>query len=250
MLTVSSLYHALATDLSDADDLLVRMPHPTKSQNYQAPSLDKAVSHHALDHAHLCLDEIPLHLLQATVAIEDPAFYDNSNDGPATILHDTFRNTQVDRIRLGRSPLTRHVARLILLSQDECAVHTTACKLHEALLAHRLARRWTRDAILEAYLNETCYGKMAYGVEAAAYLYFGVHARDLNLAQCTLLAGLPHIAAAANPLASLEAAKARQKIVLQAMVHQAYISQFEADLAYVELLCFAVHPPLSGPQSQ
>jgi membrane peptidoglycan carboxypeptidase len=233
MLTISSLYQALVTDLPDTGDLPT-CAMPTKTEGYDCQNPPHAS-------ASLSLDEIPVYLRQAAVAVKDATFYDNSNAGP------NFRNGQVGEIVSGGSPLTQQVARLILPSHDGRGGLTLAHRLREALLARRLARTWARDAILETYLNHACYGKTAYGVEAAAGVYFGVHARDLNLAQCALLAGLPQAPVDFDPLINPETAKARQKAVLQAMVDQGYISQFEADLAYAEPLRFAEHLDLSSP---
>jgi len=239
MLTISSLYQALVTDLPDTGDLpTCAMPTKTEVHDYQ----DRP-------HASACLslDEIPVYLRQAAVTVEDATFYDNSNVEPETVLRTAFQNGQAGEIASGGSTLTQQVARLILLLHDERGGHTLAHRLREALLARRLARTWARDAILETYLNHAHYGKTAYGVEAAAGVYFGVHARDLNLAQCALLAGLPQAPLAYDPLINPEAAKAGQKAVLQAMVHHGYISQFEADLAHTEPLHFAGHLDLSSP---
>jgi penicillin-binding protein 1A len=233
MLTISSLYQALVTDLPDTGDLLT-CAVPAKTEGYDCQDRPYAS-------ACLSLDEIPVYLRQAAVAAEDATFYDNSNAGP------NFRNGQVGEIASGSNTLTRQVARLILPSDDERGGYTLAHRLREALLARRLARTWARDAILETYLNHAYYGKTAYGVEAAAGIYFGVHARDLNLAQCALLAGLPQTPVTYDPLTNPEAAKAGQKAVLQAMVDYGYISQFEADLAHTEPLHFAGHLDLSSP---
>ena len=245
-LTVSSLYQALVADVPAADDLSNRSSGTIKFDSRQ----DTRLHVRAGPRTCLSLDEIPLYLRQATVAVKDPTFYDNSNARPATILHAAFHSTRASEIASGNSLLTRQVARLMLLSQDERGGCTVARKLREALLARQLARTWTKDAILETYLNEIDYGKIAYGVEAAAQVYFGLHARELDLAQCTLLAGLPQALAARDPLVNLQAAKAHQKVVLREMVHQGYISQFEAELAYAEPLRFAMRLPLTGPQPQ
>jgi len=226
-LTLSSLYQALVADLPDPGDL-VACAVPARTEGYPP-------------HARACLplDEIPVYLCQATVAVEDASFYDNSYVGPDT------RRGQAGEAVSGGSPLAQQAARLILPSHDRRGEPTLARRLREALLAQRLARTWPTEAILETYLNHARYGQTAYGVEAAASVYFGVGARDLSLAQCALLAGLPQAPAGFDPLTDLEAARARQRAVLQAMVHGGYISQFEADLAHTEPLRFA--EPLDLP---
>ena len=242
-LTVGSLYQALATGLPDAGDLLARASTgTTKIHDRHGRLLYEIFDPRAGARTHLSLDETPLYLRQATVAIEDATFYDNPGVEPKAILRAAFQNAQAGEIVSGGSTLTQQVARLILLSPEERGQRTLTRKLREAILALRLARTWDKDAILETYLNEVYYGELAYGVEAAARVYFGAHTRDLDLAQCALLAGLPQAPATYDPLVNLEAAKDRQKTVLQAMVRHEYISQFEADLAFAEPLRFAGHP--------
>lgn len=243
MLVTASLYQALVAGLPDTGTLLAyASASTTRIYNCQDRPLYETFDPCANTPIRLSLDEIPLYLRQATLAIEGMTFYDNSGAKSTAVLHAVFSNDQASDIVPGSSALTRQVARLILLPPEERDQHTLARELREAILARRLAYTWDQETVLEAYLNETCYGERACGVETAARTYFGTRARDLDLAQCALLVGLPQATAAYNPLVNLEAAKGRQKIVLQAMVSQGYISQFEADLAYAETLCFTSHP--------
>jgi len=245
MLVTASLYQALAAGLPNAGTLLAyTSADTTRLYDPQDRPLYETIDPHANTPTpiRLSLDDIPLYLRQATLAIEGANFYDNSGAKPTAILRAVFLNDQASEIAPGSSTLTRQVAQLILLPPEERGQQTLAHELREAILARRLAHTWDKETILEAYLNETCYGERACGVETAARTYFGIQAHDLDLAQCALLAGLPQSPAAYDPLANPEAAKGRQKIVLQAMVSQGYISQFEADLAYTETLRFTSHP--------
>ncbi|MGD8623768.1 MAG: transglycosylase domain-containing protein, partial [Anaerolineae bacterium] len=106
----------------------------------------------------------------------------------------------------------------------------------------RMARHYSKDEILALYLNEIYFGNMAYGVEAAAQAYFGKHVRDLDLAECALLAGLPQSPTYYNPLENLEAAKERQSVVLELMAKQGYIDADQARLAHEEKLYLASAP--------
>lgn len=233
MVTVSSLYQALIAGLPDAGDLITRAsPVTTEIYDRQGCLPYEILDPRAGTHTRLSLDEMPLYLRQAIVAVKDTTFYD-SPTAPKAFLYAVFRNVQIVS---GGSSLTQQVARLILSSPQEGEQRTLIHKLREALLARQLARTWDKDAILETYLNEAYYGERAHGVETAAGVYFGVPARDLDLAQCALLAGLAQAPAAYDPLVNLEAAKGRQKAVLQAMARHGYISQSEADLAYAEPL--------------
>jgi len=243
MLATASLYQALVAGLPNAGTLLAYASiSTTRLYDQQDRPLYETFDPHINTPIRLSLDEIPLYLRQATLAIEGMTFYDNSGAKSTAILHAVFLDDQASDIIPGSSALTRQVARLILLPPKERGQHTLAHELREAILARRLAHTWDKETILEAYLNETCYEERACGVETAARTYFGIRARDLDLAQCTLLAGLSQAPVAYDPLANPEAAKGRQKIVLQAMVSQGYISQFEADLAYAETLRFTSHP--------
>lgn len=110
------------------------------------------------------------------------------------------------------------------------------------MLALQLTRRYSRDEILALYLNQTYYGNLAYGIEAASRAYFGKGAADLTLAECAMLAGLPQAPSLTNPLTDPEAAKARQRVVLDLMTRQGYITQAQADRAHAETLDFAATP--------
>jgi len=121
-------------------------------------------------------------------------------------------------------------------------------KLREAILAWRLARIYSKDEILTLYLNETYYGNLAYGLEAAGRTYFGKHAAELDLAECAILAGLPQSPANYNPLENPDSAGARQNIVLDLMVKRGKISADEAGSARTEKPGFAAIPfPIKAP---
>ncbi len=193
-------------------------------------------------HSPVSIDQVPLYLRQATVAVEDATFYDNPGVDARGILRAIWTNLSGGEIRSGGSTITQQLVRNVLLSPAEAAEQTLRRKLREAILAWQLTQRYSKDQILELYLNETYYGNMAYGVEAAAQAYFGKHVADLDLAECALLAGLPQAPSAYNPLENLSAARARQAIVLERMVKQGHISAEQARLAREEKLYFASAP--------
>jgi 1A family penicillin-binding protein len=194
------------------------------------------------------LADIPIYLQQATIATEDATFHTNPGVSLWAIARALYLNTRQGRVVSGGSTITQQVARLVLMTPQERAQRTLVRKLREAILAVRLSRAYDKDTLLEMYLNETYYGNLAYGIEAAAQIHFGVHARDLDLAQCALLAGLPQAPAVYNPLVHYDAAKTRQQIVLGLMVKHGFITQEQADLAHAEPLHFtgptdALHAP-------
>ena len=186
----------------------------------------------------LSLSDVPLRLQQATIATEDAGFYTNPGIEPKAILRAVVQMLRGEGTS-GGSTITQQLVRLTLLSPEERQERSLARKLREALLALRLTRAYSKDQILEAYLNETYYGNLAYGVEAAAQAYFGKHVRDLDLAESALLAGLPQAPARYNPLADLRAAQARQAVVLGLMVKRGYLTPAEAEQAKAEPLHFA-----------
>ncbi len=197
---------------------------------------------HTGSHSPVPLSDVPLALRQALIATEDATFYDNPGVDARAILRAVWINLRGGEILSGASTLTQQVARNLLMSPEERYEQTLRRKLREAALAWRISRNYSKDQILELYLNEIYFGNMAYGVEAAAQAYFGKPVRDLDLAESALLAGLPQSPAYYNPLENLEGAKARQAVVLDLMVSQGYITQEQARQAKAEELYFASTP--------
>jgi len=190
-------------------------------------------------HREIRLNEMPLYLRQATIATEDASFYSNPGVDPWGIIRAAWINLRGGEVLAGGSTITQQVARILLLSPEERAERTLARKLKESILAYRLARQFSKDDVLALYMNQAYYGSMAYGVEAAAQTYFAKPARELDLAECALLAGLPQAPAVYNPLANLKPAKERQAVVLRLMAKQGYITAEQAAEAGRETLHFA-----------
>jgi 1A family penicillin-binding protein len=193
-------------------------------------------------HSPVSLDEIPEALRQAVIATEDAHFYENPGVDLPAILRSAWWNLRSGRIVSGASTITQQLARNLLMSPEERYDQSYTRKLREAILAWRITRRYSKDEILALYLNETYFGNLAYGVEAAAQTHFGKHVRDLDLAECALLAGLPQSPPMYNPFEHLDAAKKRQAVVLGLMVNQGYITAAEARQAEQEKLYFASAP--------
>lgn len=205
---------------------------------------DPAGAHHTT----IPLTDIPLALQRATIATEDASFYTNPGVEVLGILRALWINLTGGEVLAGGSTITQQVARNVLLDPQERAERTLTRKLRESILAWRLSRAYTKDEILALYLNQTYYGHLAYGVEAAAQTYFGKSARDLDLAESALLAGLPQAPSVYNPLLYPEAAQTRQAVVLELMVKQADITAAEAQLARTEALQFNPAPfPIEAP---
>ncbi|MDH7489083.1 MAG: PBP1A family penicillin-binding protein, partial [Anaerolineae bacterium] len=199
-------------------------------------------------HRNIPLSEIPLYLRQATIATEDATFYSNPGVDVWAIARAAYINLRGGEVLAGGSTITQQVARTLLMSPEERSQRTLWRKLKESFLAYRLARHLSKDQVLELYLNQIYYGNLAYGVEAAAQTYFGKPARELDLAECALLAGLPQSPSAYNPLTNPSAARERQRVVLGLMAKQGYITREQAAEAERETLHFAAAPfPIAAP---
>ena len=186
------------------------------------------------------LAEMPEYLIQATISVEDDTFYTNNGlDAPSLMaaLLANLRNT--DSRPIGGSTITQQVVRHIAFDYDERTAVSYERKVKEVVLAYIMNRNFSKDEVLEMYLNEIYYGNLAYGIEAAANTYFGKSATELTLGESSLLAGLPQSPVALDPLSNLDGAKGRQWLVLNLMVDEGYISQAEAEAAYLEPLNFA-----------
>jgi len=187
------------------------------------------------------LNQISPYLQAATVAAEDPTFFDNPGVAPQSILRALSQNLQSDSTVSGASTITMQLVRNVMFSPSERQDRSYLRKLREVVLAYEISQQYSKDRLLEMYLNIIPYGQLAYGAEAAAQAYFDVHAKDLDLAQASLLAGLPQSPSAYNPLTNLDAAKARQRYVLEQMVKEGYINEAQARQAYNEPLHFRPH---------
>jgi penicillin-binding protein 1C len=199
-------------------------------------------------HEVLPLESFPLALRQATIATEDRSFYANPGIDLVGILRALWIDLRGGEAIAGGSTITQQVARNLLLDPAERGQRSLRRKLREAILAWQLTRRFSKDEILALYLNQTYYGGLAYGVEAAAQTYFGVPVSRLDLAESALLAGLPQAPARYNPFTDLDAARERQKVVLGLMQAAGFIDAEQQEAAGREPLVFAATPyPIRAP---
>ncbi len=200
-------------------------------------------------HTPVPLSEIPDALKQATIVLEDETFYQNPGVDLRGIARALWYNLRDDSPYLmGGSTITQQLVRNLMMSPEERTAQTLRRKIREAWLAYRVTHRYTKDEIFAFYLNETYYGNLAYGVEAAAQAYYGKHVRDLDLAECAMLAILPHDPALWNPLENPEDAKVRQALALDRLVEERVITSEEAQAAKQEPLAFASAPfPIRAP---
>ena len=171
------------------------------------------------------LKEMPKTLQQATIAIEDENFYEHDGVDFSAIVRAAVKNAEAGEIEQGASTITQQLVRNLYLKKPE---DTLERKLQEAKMAMDYEDEYSKDEILEEYLNTATYGTnggdTAVGVEAASQTYFNKHVSDLNLGEAALLAGLPQAPSQYNPFLSADAATARRNLVLRAMLEQGYIS--------------------------
>ena len=170
------------------------------------------------------LEEIPQGLINAFIAAEDSRFYKHKGIDFYSIVRAFFKNLEAGTIVQGGSTITQQVTKSFLLTPEKSYTR----KLKEAILAYRIDKAFNKTEILYLYLNQIYLGHGAYGVEAAAENYFGKSAKDLNLAECAILAGLPQAPSKYSPFRYPERAKQRQIYVLNRMVDEGYITNIEA----------------------
>ncbi len=213
------IYYRVALTLPDVNTLRSRTSQfqTTRILDRNGNLLYEIIDPSAGRRTYVRLDAISPYVVAATLATEDKDFYNHPGFDPWAILRAFWQNYTSGETVSGASTITQQVARLLLLSPEERSQRTYSRKLREALLAIEITRRYSKDEILEIYLNEVNYGNLAYGIEAAAETYFGVSARELTLAQAAFLAGLPQAPAVYDVYTNREAALARQRQVLVLM---------------------------------
>jgi membrane peptidoglycan carboxypeptidase len=178
------------------------------------------------------LSQVAAAMQEATIAVEDRSFYQHGGlnllrtgqAGLDDLLHLRFNQ--------GGSTITQQLVKNIYLSEDRSILR----KLDEAILAVEIEHQYSKAQILEAYLNRIYYGNRSYGVEAAAQTYFGKSAKQLSLAEASFLAGLPQAPTELDPITNFSGAKARQRVVLNAMVRNHAITAAQAQSASAQKL--------------
>jgi membrane peptidoglycan carboxypeptidase len=227
---VIATFAVLAADLPTAHDLET-FPVPLTTRIY-----DRSGEHllYTLEDERrelVPLSAVPERIQQATIAIEDKTFWSNPGIDVGGILRAMTANARSGSISQGGSTITQQLIKTRLLGDEP----TFTRKIKEAMLALEATRTFSKQRILEMYLNQIYYGNQAYGIRAAATTYFGQpDLSRLTLAQTALLAGLPQLPSAYDPTQNPDGARARRTAVLDAMVSSDYITSAEADAADAE----------------
>lgn len=173
-------------------------------------------------------ETIPDNAKRALVAIEDKRYYRHGAIDIFGVIRALYVNTVAGETMEGGSTITQQLVKNLFLSSKRIMSR----KAEEAILAVEMEHYYNKDEIITMYLNTVYYGHNYYGIKAASEGYFGTRPSRLSLGQCALLAALPNAPSYLDPYVNYDAAKARQKLVLQAMVAQDMITQAEADYAY------------------
>lgn len=215
---------------------------PASSQIYDMNGNLIANIHAVENRVPVTLNKIPKNLQNAFIAVEDARFYDHCGVDPRGILRALWSNITNRGVAEGGSTITQQLAKNAYLTQER----TLERKFQEIFLALQLERQYTKNEILELYLNQIYFGQGAYGVQAAAQLYFNKSVEDLTLSECALLAGIPKSPNYYSPMNNLKAAKERQEIVIDQMVKYGFLSKSNAVSTKMEEIKIAKHPSEEG----
>jgi penicillin-binding protein 1A len=229
---LAGLYAATVLTLADAARKVLKDLPPIHTLDSYTPSLITRIYDVRGDVAGelfierrtlLPLTEIPLDMQRASRSIEDEHFYEHPGVDLKAILRATLTNVLSGRTRQGASTITQQLAKNVFLTQER----TLSRKVKELLLTLQIERNFSKDEILQLYLNQIYFGHSAYGVEAAAKVYFGKKAQELTLAECALLAGLPKNPSAYSPFKNPRRAVTRRSVVLGRMRELGFITEAE-----------------------
>ncbi len=231
-------YYTSTVRAADLDHL-----RPYSFQNARIYDRHGTLLYEVGDRAHgerhpVALAAVPAALRHATIAVEDKSFYANPGFDPRGVARAARDNAAAGRVVGGGSTITQQLVKNMLLNPEP----SLARKVHELTLSYALTRHYSKDQILDMYLNTVYYGALAYGVEAAAQTYFHRHVGELDLAQSALLAGLPQAPTLYSPLAHPAMALERQREALKAMAAQGYITWPQALAAMEEARHFRFAP--------
>jgi len=212
-------YNRIAVTLPEVQDLRERAAkfETTRILDREGNVLYELLDPNAGRRTYVPLDEISPFLVAATIATEDSNFYSHPGYDILAIARSFYYNLISDEIVSGASTITQQLTKILFLSPEDQVSRTYARKLREAILAAEITRQYSKDEILELYLNEINFGNLAYGVEAAAQTYFDTSAKNLTLGQASFLAGLPQLPAVYDIYTNREVTLGRHENVLVLM---------------------------------
>ena len=214
----------LTASMNTKPDLAHDILPPASSHIYDTNGNEIANIHADENREPVKIAQVPKDLQNAFVAVEDNRFYDHMGVDPRGIARAIYANLRGRTVTEGGSTITQQLAKNAYLTQDR----TLKRKIQEVFLALQLERQYTKQEILELYLNQIYFGQGAYGVQAAAQTYFGKNVEDLDLDECAMLAGIPKSPNYYSPQNNLQAAQERKATVLDQMAKYGYITETEA----------------------
>ncbi len=237
---INTLLISLAVGALIVGYLLLGLPNISSIRSYRPPmtTIIEDCTGHPIAYVFkqyrwpIPFSQIPPTLIHAFLSAEDARFYEHPGIDLWSIFRALIKNVEAGHIVQGGSTITQQVTRSLLLSPKR----TLLRKIKEAILAWQIDHVLTKNQILTIYLNQIYLGEGAYGVEAAARVYFDKHVNQLDLAQCALIAGLTPAPSRFDPYKHLDLAKKRQAYVLKRMVEEGYITLKQAQEAYNEPL--------------
>ncbi|NTU72643.1 PBP1A family penicillin-binding protein [Candidatus Roizmanbacteria bacterium] len=190
------------------------------------------------------LSELPSYVSQAAIAVEDKDFYNHKGVSLFSGIFRALKATLVDHQLQGGSTITQQLVKSALLTPER----TIERKIKEIVLAVETEQKYSKQQILEMYLNQVPYGGSAYGIEEAAKMYFGKSAKDLTLSEAAMLAGLPQAPTTYSPYTNPDLTKYRRNEVLQKMFEQGYVTEAQKTMAQnedltIKPLPFTLHAP-------
>lgn len=231
--TVKQFDVNVLADLLDTNDKLQNPQDRIKEINQIFDAENNLIHEYYADENRIykALESISPWMQKAVIASEDVRFYQHNGFDLRAFLRATWKNIQTGTFSEGGSTLTQQLARNVYLGTSE---KTIIRKIKEIYLARKIEETYNKDEILEFYLNEVYFGNLAYGVEAAAKRYFGITAKDLDIAQSAILTGILTSPSTINPIEDMETAKLAQKTVLDKMVQAGFINDVQHDKALKE----------------
>lgn len=234
VMAVGALVPRAVADVRDSVDVEVILPQSATftgleqpSRVYAADGTQLAELRAEVNRQVVPLDQIPLHMREAVIAAEDRAFYEHPGYSIEGIGRALFTNLRTEGVSEGGSTLTQQLAKMNFVGDEV----TLERKISELFYAMKLEEEFTKDELLERYLNEIYFGASAYGVQAAAQEYFGVDAEDLTVDQSALLAGVLPAPSAYNPRTNPDVARDRRNDVLDDMVDIGALTPTERNTA-------------------
>lgn len=212
-------YYQIRATLPDIEDLQSNASQfeTTRILDRDGNLLYEIIDPQAGRRTYVDLENISPLMVAATIATEDEAFYSHPGFSPVDIFRAFWQNYTSGEITSGASTITQQVARALLFEPEEASERSYMRKVREALLAAEITRKYSKDEILELYLNEIYFGNLAYGVQAAAETYFSTAAAKLDLAQASFLAGLPQAPSVYDVYTNPDVTFLRQQDVLRLM---------------------------------